>query len=228
MRLKAVEGQLKVVQEKLQFSQESFNELIKKEKKQWENEVVLMKEQHAKEITNLKEEITVLTDKLTSKMAAGIPFPQVELSGPESSRPPRKIKHKKSSHHPRRRPTELPSTLTTHLMAPVDSRLSKSADNLAHWESADDVDSDSGIIKMNTKLSITELVEESLRKPESMASIRKELKEAKLTPRIQRKFGPGTGHPPLKEAHVIVSPSDEIRSSPLTQGHSQADQSNKQ
>ena len=113
-------------------------------------------------------------------------------------------------------------------MAPVNSHLSKSVDNLAHWESADDVDSDNGIVKMNTKLSITELVEESLRKPESMASIRKELKEAKLTPRIQRKFQPGTGTPPLKEAQAIVSPSDEIRSSPLTQGHSQADHSNKQ
>jgi len=32
--IKGVEGQLKVVQEKLQFSQENFNELLKKEKKQ--------------------------------------------------------------------------------------------------------------------------------------------------------------------------------------------------
>jgi len=224
VRLKAVEGQLKAVQEKLQFSQESFNELLKKEKKQWANEVGLMKEQHAREISNLKEEISVLTDKLTSKMAVGISFPQVELSGPESPHSPRR--HKRSSRHPRRRPTELPSTLTTHLMAPADSRLSKSADNLADWESADNVDSDDEVFKMSTKLSITELVEESLRKPEGMASIRKELKEAKLTPRIQRKFGPGTGPPPLKE--VIVSPGNEIRSSPPTQAHSQADQSNKQ
>ncbi|XP_065888801.1 ankyrin repeat domain-containing protein 50-like [Dysidea avara] len=177
VRLKADEGQLKVVQEKLQFSQESFSELLKKEKKQWENEVVVMKKQHVKEINNLKEEITVLTDKLTSKMALVIPFPQVELSGPESPRPIRK--HKKSSHHPRRRPTELPSTLTTHLMTPVDSHLNKSADNLAQWGSMDNVDSDDGAAaKMSTKLSITELVEESLRKPEGMASIRKELKEA--------------------------------------------------
>lgn len=221
MRLKAVEGQLKTAQEKLQHSQENFGELLKKEKKQWEDEVALMKAQHEKEINNLKEEIIVLNDKLTSRMSLGIPFPQVESSGPENPRPPRK--QKKSSHHPRRRPTELPSSLAIHLMAPVDSRLSKSADNLAQWES---IDSDDGTVKTTTKMSITELVEESLRKPESMASIRKELKEAKLTPKMQRKFGPGTGPPPLKELQLIVSPSDETGTSNLAQ--SPADQSNKQ
>lgn len=201
MKLKAVEGQLKVAQEKSKHSQESFDELLEQEKKQWEAEVLVLKEQHQTEVNSLKEELAVITSQLKK---AALPKTQVSLPSPESSR-------KKVSSRGGRRPTELPSNLAVHLSLPAENRLSKSADNLADWNSDDDEGARVGLNKMT----ITQMVEESLKKPESIAAIRKELKEAKLTPRMQRRFGPDTKPPPLK---LIESPgNDQTPSFPLTE-----------
>ena len=166
MKLKAVEGQLKVVKEKLAQSQESYSELLEKEKKQWESEVTLMKEQHAKEVNSLKEQITALTNQL--KKNAQQVQTQISLPSPEI---PRKKGKKPVKYE--RRPTEIPSNLAAHLNLPNENRLSRSVDNLANWANEDDERK-----AMQSKVTITELVEQSLRKPESIAAIRKELKEA--------------------------------------------------
>ena len=208
MKLKAVEGQLKVAQEKLKHNQASFDGLLEQEKKQWETEVVVLKEQHQTEVNSLKEELAAITNQL--KKAP--PKTQVSLPSPESPR--RKVTSRGG-----RRPTELPSNLAIHLSLPAENRLSRSADNLADWNSDDDEGARVGLNKMT----ITQIVEESLKKPESIAAIRKELKEAKLTPKIQRRFGPDTKPPPLK---LIESPgNDQTSSFPLTE-NLQAYQSN--
>ena len=200
MKLKAVEGQLKVAQEKLKHGQESFDELLEQEKKQWEAEVLVLKEQHQTEVNSLKEELATIT----SQLKKAPPMTQVSLPSPESSR-------KRASSRGGRRPTELPSNLAVHLSLPAENRLSRSADDLADWNSDDDEGARVGLNKMT----ITQMVEESLKKPESIAAIRKELKEAKLTPRIQRRFGPDTKPPPLKK---IESPgNDQTPSFPLTE-----------
>ena len=208
MKLKAVEGQLKVAQEKLKHNQESFDELFEQEKKQWEAELVILKEQHQIEVNSLKEEMVAIT----SQLKKAPPKTQVSLPSPESPR-------RKATSRGGRRPTELPSNLAIHLSLPAENRLSKSADNLADWNSDDDEGARVGLNKMT----ITQMVEESLKKPESIAAIRKELKEAKLTPKIHRRFGPDTKPPPLK---LIESPgNDQIPSFPLTE-NLQAYQSN--
>ena len=200
MRLKAVEGQLRGAQEKLKHNQNRFDELLVQEKKQWEAEIVALKEQHQKEVNSLKEELTAMTGQLTKRVPKT--QTQVSLPSPES---PRKNRQG-------RRPTELPSNLTTHLNLPAESRRSRSADNLADWNSDDDEGARVGL----SKLTITQLVEESLKKPESIAVIRKELKEAKLTPRIQRRFGLDTKPPPLK---LIDSPGNEFPRTDSLQVH---------
>ena len=202
MKLSAVEGQLKVAQEKLKHSQVSFDGLLQQEKEQWVAEVLTLKEQHQKEVNSLKEELVAITSQLKKP---GPPKTQVSLPSPENSR-------KKVSSRGGRRPTELPSNLAVHLSLPTENRLSRSADNLADWNSDDDEGTRVGLNKMT----ITQMVEESLKKPESIAAIRRELKEAKLTPRIQRRFGPDTKPPPLK---LIESPTgnDQTPSFPLTE-----------
>lgn len=187
MKLKSVEGQLKVVQEKLRYNEETYSESLEEEKKQWETELISIKEQHQKELIHLKEQIAVLTSQLIKKT-------QVSLPSPES--PGKKMKNREG-----RRQTELPSNLATRLNLPGENRLSKSVDNLANWN-----DNDDGPRVALSKMTITELVEESLQKPEGIAMIRKELKAAKLTPKIQRKFGPDTKPPPLK---MIESPGSD-------------------
>ena len=152
--------------------------------------MVTLKEQHQKEVHTLKEELTAMTGQITKRTQ---PKTQVSLPPPKS---PRKNRQG-------RRPTELPSNLTTHLNLPAESRLSRSADNLADWNNDEDEGTKLGL----NKLTITQMVEESLKKPESIAVIRKELKEAKLTPKIQRRFGPDTKPPPLK---LIDSPGNEF------------------
>lgn len=201
-KLKAVEGQLKEAQEKLKCSQDNFDELLEQEKKQWEAEMVTMKEQHQKEVDSLKDEIANLKNRLKRIQQM---TPQISLPSPESP----KMKAKQPVRHGERRPSELPSHLTQHLNLPAENRLSKSVDNLVDWVNDDDEGARVGLNKMT----ITQLVEESLKKPEGIAAIRKELKEAKLTPKIQRRFGPDTKPPPLK---LIESPgSNQTPSFPL-------------
>lgn len=215
MKLKAVEGQLRAAQEKIKCSQESFDELLEEEKKRWEAEVVTMKEQHQKEVNSLKEQIAALSSQLPRK--AQQPTTQISLPSPESPR----MKGKQPTSRTGRRPSELPqnNNLAKHLNLPADNRLSRSVDNLTDWASDDDEGARVGVNKMT----ITQLVEESLKKPESIATIRKELKEAKLTPKIQRRFGPDTKPPPLK---LIDSPGNNQASSfPLAE-NLQAYQSN--
>ena len=216
MKLKAVEGQLKAAQEKLKWNQENFDGILEQEKKQWEEEVVTMKVEHQKEVNKLKEEMATLTGQLT-KRAQQTRSP-ISLPLPESP----KMKRKQQISCVERRPSEIPNKLPTHLNLPSDNRLSKSVDNLTEWANEDN-DDESGRGKVNSKMTITQMVEESLKKPASIATIRKELKEAKLTPKIQRRFGPDTKPPPLK---LIESPgSNQTSSFPLTE-NLQAHQSN--
>lgn len=200
VKLKAVEGQLKVTQGQLRCSEERFSELLDQEKKQWEAEVTLIKQQHQKEVSSLKEQIATLTTELTTKAVK--PQPQVSLPSPGRSR-------KKATGHAERRPSELANNIAKHLNLPAEDRLSKSVNNLANWNS----DEDDGSRGASNKVTITELVEESLKKPESIAAIRKELKDAKLTPRIRRKFGTDTRPPPLKE--IECPRDDHTPTSPL-------------
>ena len=217
VKLKAVEGQLKEAQDKLKWGQENFDEILEQEKKHWEHEVATMKEEHQKEVNKLKEEMVALTGQLT-KRAQQTKSP-ISLPSPESP----KMKNKQLKGHPGRRPSEIPNKLAAHLNLPPESRLSKSVDNLTEWDNEDNND-ESGRGGVNIKMTITQMVEESLKKPESIAVIRKELKEAKLTPKIQRRFGPDTKPPPLK---LIESPGSNQTSSsfPLTE-NLQAHQSN--
>lgn len=214
MKLKAIEGQLKVTKEKLKWSQENLDGVLEHEKKQWEDEIVTMKEEHQKEVNTLKEEMAALAGQL-KKRAQQTKSP-ISFPSPESP----KMKSKQLI-NVGRRPSEISSKLPTHLNLPSDNRLSKSVDNLTEW--TDDNDDESGRGGVNSKMTITQMVEESLKKPASIAVIRKELKEAKLTPKIQRRFGPDTKPPPLK---LIESPgSNQTSQFPLAE-NLQAHQSN--
>ena len=159
-----------------------------------------MKEQHQREVASLKEQVAVLTSELMKKTQP--PKTQVSLPSPEI---PRKNSNKTKNREVRR------GSLATNLNPPSENRLSKSVDNLANWND------DDGSRVTPSKMTISELVEESLKKPKGIAMIRKELKEAKLTPKIQRKFGPDTKPPPLKQIESPGSNHNLTTSpSPLT------------
>ena len=276
-RIAALEGQLRMCQDKLVQTHRQQDELMKNERSRHEERVTNLKveyggklEEAAQTITSLKKTVSELERCLDKAVAKSPPDIRLDAPTPPPEGSPtttRKRKHKKkhSDVNARKRsPTagggagdESESMGSLNLNPESRQRSASTADlrSIARGEGNNQDESDgrkngagsslklSPDIQRSPELnggpaggklitqrrlsyaertSITTLVEESLRNPASIASIRKQLKSEGLTPKIQRKFPMKPSTPTTLPS---MSPKDSAttkESSPLTKESNKA------
>ena len=218
-RISALEGQLRMCQEKLVQAHRQQEELLKNERARHEERVANLKaelggkiEEASQTIVSLRRRVTELDKTSSSKSPPDIridtPMPPAQPASPGTVR---KRKHKKKSNS---RIPEDSEEKRPFLDIESKQKSASFADLSFVGKDQDDSDGRRNGVGTSMKLSpeiqrpsevngrqitqrrlsntekssITTLVEESLRNPSSIASIRKQLKSDGLTPKIQRKF----------------------------------------
>ena len=271
-RIAALEGQLRMCQEKLAQTHRQQDGLIKNERSRHDERVVSLKveyggklEEASQTINSLKKRVSELERCLDKAMSKSPPDIRLDVPTPPlegSPGPTRRRKHKKKLSETdvivqkslevvaRTGPDQLGNLLNTESRqksaSTADLRsIAKGDDNQEEsvgrrngaglsLKLSPDIQQSPGLngtvtvgpqgrliaqmrLSYAEKASITTLVEESLRNPSSIASIRKQLKSEGLTPKIQRKF---PAKKPLTPAPLpCMNPKDAAfpkETSPLT------------
>ena len=228
-RISALEGQLRMCQEKLVQAHRQQDDLMKSERSRVKAEFGGQLEEASQTIAILKKKVSELERILDKPLSKSPPDIRVDTPTPPTQGSPvsaRRRKHKRKSIDTR---SPEHSDDSFSLNPEGKHRSASIADISFVGKSAEDSSAEgdgrrSGVatqisLKLSPEIkrspetivsqrrmsnversSITTLVEESLRNPASIASIRKQLKSEGLTPKIQRKF-------PMKSSTPTSLPS---------------------
>ena len=210
-RIAALEGQLRIYSERIQLVQQQHEEQLSKEREKAEQRFQEMKDTLTGELKALQSQMALLRDKVEkhkkdkdkkeeeSKKQQSL---QVVDSKEEPFKRQRKGKDVSRGSDgflidivatpPIRKATRQKSlsqeTLDTLGLDAIIGHSEAHAKDKCLGEPGTAVTKTAASGSNFSKLSITKLVAESIKNPESIASIRRELKADGLTPRIQRKF----------------------------------------
>lgn len=242
-RIVALEGQLRMLQEKLHQFHKQKEEVLSEERSKAHETFSQMKQQLLQELSQAKDEIAYLKETIESfnqtqngsipeeaksdletsdkNDKSLMPSIQVTTHSPHVKKKKTKVHNMISNQQQRGSVGSIPSSLinnslefsskaqeTIDILGLDTAPLTQGQGDLSKPRRSFDVMTHKSLVnppKPNgTKLTITQLVEECMQKPGSMASIRQQLKADGLTPKIHKKF-----HHPLPsmpEGVAVLSP----------------------
>lgn len=258
-RISALEGQLRMCQEKLVQAHRQQDDLVKKERERHEERVANLKaelggrlEEASQTISSLKKRILELERCLEKSTSKSPPDIRVDTPIPPAQGSPATVRRRKHKRKSNSKSPEQSGELISNLIPGESWQKSASINDLSFVGKSPEGSEDSGrkngaaagiAIKLSPEIkrspetnskvitqrrlsnteksSITSLVEESLRNPSSIASIRKQLKSEGLTPKIQRKFPMKPNTPTTLPS---MNPKDGLvkETSPLTKESNKA------
>ena len=211
-RISSLESQLRLCQEKLAESHHKHEEVRSHDRSRYEEKIAALKQALGTELENKTQKINELEQKVSELqrcLEKALKQPEIKVdtpNTPEGSPARRRRYRKRDEDMITRQAEEARSVFSpTHSLRSPDGRRQKSASftDLTTLEkdeekrsekesevqrSFDATTATSSQRPSRERITITEMVAESLMNPTSMAVIRKELKADSLTPKIQRKF----------------------------------------
>ena len=208
-RIASLEGQLRQCQDKLREIQLHHERVLAAERAAEEEKWAVVTQQLMVELDGTKSELTLLKD--AKKMATeekseeeSVAPPKLTLSKAEPEMPARSKGSKKKGKNPNRlmeEDSQRKGSLGSALVSPL---LKHSRTRSASQDALESLGLEIPDVGEKPRLSlegerpngrhrpsISQLIEESMRNPQSMATIRKELKSDGFTPKIQKKFRNG-------------------------------------
>ena len=221
-RISTLEGQVRLCQEKLTESHRQHDDILAKERARAEENLAHLRSELTSELQLAQETI----EQLRAKGVATSSEPSKQGAKEEEARPPKgsvaisvsdaSMNSPTSEKRRRRKPQK--EDLAERSLSPQPIPRSASWADVHAGEGAgpgglpDAVPGKSSNVG-GEKLSITDLVAESLKNPGCIATIRRELKADALTPKIQRKFHMKTTPTSLPSMN---DSSSSLEASPLT------------
>ena len=196
-RIAYLEGQLRLLNDKLVSAHVCYDQSLAGERATRNEAVAQATRQHEAELELMRQRIASLEIELaeSKKSVEVIKHPNIksECAMPESAAG--KIGHKNKITKKKSSRKEEGADLDDRcIFSPTSTDITNVRLRSASLTNLTEVEMESDAVRQSTprsdKLSITDMVAESLRNPITMAAIRNELKADALTPRIQRKFAP--------------------------------------
>ncbi len=205
-RISTLEGQVRLCQDKLIQAHRHHEDMLANERARCEEKLSSLRQSHDSEMKQAQKRITELEAKVAEVEAAlekaSKPQPEVKVDGgtPTSS-PARRRKYKRREQEATREGEVAKDRNVfspTRSVSPDTFQRSASTSDLREGERGrerkEDVNRSVDMVclprPLHERLTITELVTDSLNKPGSMLAIRRELKADALTPKILKKFPP--------------------------------------
>lgn len=199
---------MRLCQEKLAESHHKHEEVRSHDRSRFEEKMATLKQAHGTELENKMQKINELEQKvleLQRCLEKALKQPEIKVDHPNTPEgsPARKRRYRKREE---KQTEEARSVFSpTHSLSSPDGRRQKSAsftdlttlekDEEKRSEKESEVQRSLDATKTTSpqrpsreRITITEMVAESLKNPSTMAVIRKELKADSLTPKIHRKF----------------------------------------